>query len=781
MMKNKITYFLLPLLVVFTINVSAQSSQLKNWAIPIDILTTGVGYPVSINFVPSTPVVNPLPIGSSVPDYLGAMGSYINVAHNSMHDSFGNLLFYIAENSVYDKAGDLIGDLKLDPSLPYSYLSSEIAIIPDIANCNKFYIVSGFKSDANFTVDYIPHYAILDMSLQNPNFPSNPSKTGKLQANSLSGTLFPFLGAPTGAFDLHSANLHIAVSKLRTVGGTPHRYIFVANALYLYRFIINASGITYDGSFAPVYINSNGSTYLRGEMELIENISTNEYKLALTAHTSGVTGYKIFTAKFDYTTGALISTYDIVLPSPTPSTNPNPIPHGIEFSPNGNYLYITHETSTSLVGNIKYFNFTTSTLTNLAIPSPANYKYSQIELGFGHMSGSVMKNPMCFISNNGLAYIADANVPTSAITYSNFTNNSTFLPDQIDGEIYFPTCAPITITGDNTICAGSSTTLTASGAPGAIYTWSPGGFVGTTITVAPGVTTTYTVVAVLGCCTSTASIKVFVDPTTLSANFSVATAEVGTSHVSYNISATPDVLTTWPATSFWWEICEVDVATGLTVLTPPMTNAQTWWYAPFIANNNFPGYNYTVPPSSWPVASPMAPGPSLYTTTGTLWGTNPAPGLFQVGHAYRITRATWGECVPWTTVSKYVYVSAPVIPPAGGKTPINSAEVIIMDLAYSPQMPEELSAPSSTLSINSLDENEIIISPNPSNGIFNISTNSELKKDIYIYDVTGKIVYQNISVVEKNITLNLSEQQKGIYIVRITDANSSTTHKIIIE
>jgi hypothetical protein len=513
-------------------------------------------------------------------------------------------------------------------------------------------------------------------------------------------------------------------------------------------------------------------------MELVENISTNEYKLALTTMTSGG-AYKIFTAKFNYTTGALISTYDIILPNPIPSSNPKPIPHGIEFSPNGNYLYITHETSTSLVGNVKYFNFSTSTLTNLAIPSPANYKYSQIELGFGHLSGSVMKNPMCFLSNNGMAYISNANVPTSAITYSSFTNNATLLPDQIDGEIYFPACAPITITGDNTICAGTSTTLTASGAPGAVYTWSPGGFVGPTITVAPGTSTTYTVVAVLGCCSVSSSIKVFVEPTTLSANFSVSTAEVGTSHVAYNISAAPDALTTYPATSFWWEICEVDVATGLTVIGTPMTNAQTWWYAPFIDNNNFPGYNYTVAPSSWPVSSPMAPGPSLYTTTGTLWGTNPAPGLFQVGHAYRITRATWGECVPWTTVSKYVYISAPVIPPTGGKTQINSGEVIIKDLDYSPSMPEDLIVQTSALSINSMNETDISIYPNPGTGNFTISFSDEAEKDILILDMLGNVVLRVERSTSQSVMIDISEQPAGIYLVQVINGENTITKKII--
>ena len=74
----------------------------------------------------------------------------------------------------------------------------------------------------------------------------------------------------------------------------------------------------------------------------------------------------------------------------------------------------------------------------------------------------------------------------------------------------------LTVTGDNSICQGTPTTLTvacASGCvPGTTFVWSNGG-TGTTITVSPTVTTTYTVTArtPFGC-TTVASYPVTVIP-----------------------------------------------------------------------------------------------------------------------------------------------------------------------------------------------------------------------------------------------------------------------------
>jgi hypothetical protein len=77
------------------------------------------------------------------------------------------------------------------------------------------------------------------------------------------------------------------------------------------------------------------------------------------------------------------------------------------------------------------------------------------------------------------------------------------------------------------------------------------------------------------------------------------------------------------------------------------------------------------------------------------------------------------------------------------------------------------------------DDPRIKVSPNPNNGVFDLMTSIDSSKDIYVYDANGKIVYENKSVTENKITINLSGFAEGIYIVRIADGSTSLTKKII--
>ncbi len=74
-----------------------------------------------------------------------------------------------------------------------------------------------------------------------------------------------------------------------------------------------------------------------------------------------------------------------------------------------------------------------------------------------------------------------------------------------------PTPTVTTTTTGATICAGSSTTITASG--GTTYNWMPGNLSGATVTVTPAATTTYTVTGTTGACSGTATRTITVNPT----------------------------------------------------------------------------------------------------------------------------------------------------------------------------------------------------------------------------------------------------------------------------
>lgn len=80
-----------------------------------------------------------------------------------------------------------------------------------------------------------------------------------------------------------------------------------------------------------------------------------------------------------------------------------------------------------------------------------------------------------------------------------------------------------------------------------------------------------------------------------------------------------------------------------------------------------------------------------------------------------------------------------------------------------------------------ITNSEINIYPNPSKGIFNILINENLNNsELTIYNSIGNIILQkNIS--SSQTSIDLSEQSKGMYFVKITDANTTTIKQIIIE
>ncbi|MDO9000061.1 MAG: CHRD domain-containing protein [Bacteroidota bacterium] len=90
-------------------------------------------------------------------------------------------------------------------------------------------------------------------------------------------------------------------------------------------------------------------------------------------------------------------------------------------------------------------------------------------------------------------------------------------------------------------------------------------------------------------------------------------------------------------------------------------------------------------------------------------------------------------------------------------------------------------------SIDNLSNNSVSIFPNPSTtGNFNMSltTNSENKISVTVYDILGKIVYSSnftSKIGSNNININLTENFKGMYFVKLDNGDNSITKKLIID
>ncbi len=131
--------------------------------------------------------------------------------------------------------------------------------------------------------------------------------------------------------------------------------------------------------------------------------------------------------------------------------------------------------------------------------------------------------------------------PPSSTTYTLIGANGACTSVQTVAFIVAPT-PTMSISGAGTICAGNSITLTA-GTAGS-YTWGPSGNNGTTETVSPGTTTTYTLTGANGACSASTTATVSVTPTpTITASASPTAICVGLS----------SVLTAGGATNYTWQ------------------------------------------------------------------------------------------------------------------------------------------------------------------------------------------------------------------------------------
>ncbi len=86
-----------------------------------------------------------------------------------------------------------------------------------------------------------------------------------------------------------------------------------------------------------------------------------------------------------------------------------------------------------------------------------------------------------------------------------------------------------------------------------------------------------------------------------------------------------------------------------------------------------------------------------------------------------------------------------------------------------------------TLSTEDFELNNIAIYPNPSTGIFTVSTGNKAIEKVEVYDVTGKVVLtkNDFSGVNSQTNLDLTHVSTGIYFIKMTSDNQSTVKRIM--
>lgn len=87
-----------------------------------------------------------------------------------------------------------------------------------------------------------------------------------------------------------------------------------------------------------------------------------------------------------------------------------------------------------------------------------------------------------------------------------------------------------------------------------------------------------------------------------------------------------------------------------------------------------------------------------------------------------------------------------------------------------------------SLSVNDIENTEktFRISPNPSNGIFNIQTSQTIENaNISVLDLNGRIVHQSKVENLKNVALDLNLLQNGVYIMNVNNGVVNYSQKLI--
>ena len=84
-----------------------------------------------------------------------------------------------------------------------------------------------------------------------------------------------------------------------------------------------------------------------------------------------------------------------------------------------------------------------------------------------------------------------------------------------------------------------------------------------------------------------------------------------------------------------------------------------------------------------------------------------------------------------------------------------------------------------SMAVKKENKNNIVIFPNPNNGIFKIKLNDIDKGSIEIVNLYGFTVYKNIFKSQSDFEINMQDQAKGVYILKVLSDNEVYTSQII--
>jgi len=255
--------------------------------------------------------------------------------------------------------------------------------------------------------------------------------------------------------------------------------------------------------------------------------------------------------------------------------------------------------------------------------------------------------------------------PTTNTTYSVvYTSANGCVAPSVSADIIVKPNPIVTVVND-TICIGSTTTLTSSvDLSGGTYTWSPLPSTGNSITVTPNTTSTYTVIYNLQGCTDTASATVVVNPIPVAStsNTTICFGDVATLTASANL----------PNGTYLWSTSET---TNSIQVSPGTTTTYSVAYT--LNNCTSPSVNAIVTVNPIPVvtlsSATICEGDNVtLTATPNLTGGSYTWGpLNTIGGASQ----TLSPSVDTTLTVIYTLLNCPSLP-ASGTVTVNPLPIV---------------------------------------------------------------------------------------------------------
>jgi PKD repeat protein len=312
----------------------------------------------------------------------------------------------------------------------------------------------------------------------------------------------------------------------------------------------------------------------------------------------------------------------------------------------------------------------------------------------------------------------------------------------------------LNISNAQTICAGNSATITASGAGvGGSYVWDNGLAATATHTVSPTITTVYTVIATdAGGCSQTGTVTVTVESipsvTVVPANPEICSGEAvtliasGAQSYIWNNGTTAATLTVTPASQTTYTVIGQN---GSCSGTPVQTTVLVSAAPTVVASSDV--FNI-------PVGGTVNFSNAGSSATGYTWtfgdGNTSAQG--NVAHTYNVMgtyTATLTGAIADCFASDVIIVNVGVV------------DVPQVDL-----------------------EQAITVFPNPNNGQFNLKLdlNSAENVSIELFSSIGQIVASQTLGSVNNTILNfdLSNEAEGFYFVKVTTSTGTVTKTITL-